>query len=259
MLNTEQKNIITLLINESLNKAEKHWEGGGHMLASLGFERFNEAMNIKAESEPSKIPGHSIVQEDETVIDEFIAFVADIRNSSEHLMCARSEKRSKVSGIQRVYYETSALLPAIAQTIKFDNGNVTEYLGDGVLALFKVDSTDKKEAVYAAHRAAKNCIEEVRRIVNIELYNRYNLPPLNIGIGLAMSKTIVTLVGLEGEKHPKAIGECIYRATKLSDGNNEIHIDAGIKCTWPSTKGGTLRFKPKTLKGVEGYLISKAA
>jgi len=257
VLNDSQRKIITVLVNESLNKAEKHWDNGGHMLASLGFERFNEAMDIKkAESEPSKIPGHSTVQDDETVIDEFIALVADIRNSSEHLMCARSEKRSAVSGIQRVYYETSALLPALAQAIKFEEGNVTEYLGDGILALFKVDSNNKKDAIYAAHRAAKNCIGDVRNIVNSTLENRYSLPALDLGIGVAMSNTIVTLIGLEGEKHPKAIGECIYRATKLSSGVNKIYIDIQVESAWPTSKGGKLKFLPRALGGVDGYLIS---
>jgi class 3 adenylate cyclase len=257
MLTDEQKRIVTLLVKESLNKAEEHWDEGGHTLANYSEERFTESYDVKkAESEPSKIPGHSVVQDDKTVIDEFIAFVADIRNSSEHLICARSKKYSRVSGVQRVFYETSALLPAIAQTIKFERGNVTEYLGDGVLALFQVDPNNKEEAIYAAHRSAKNTLEDVRKIVNHELNNRYSLPALDIGIGLAMSKTIVTLVGLEGEKHPKAIGECIYRATKLSCGTNRIYIDTQVKSAWPSTTGGRLRFLSRELDGVNGYLIS---
>ena len=255
MLNNEQKQIVTLLVNESLDKAEKHWKDGGHLLSSLDF-RLNEALDTKAEIEPSKIPGHPFVQDDETIIDEFIALVADIRNSSEHLMCATSEKHSKVSGIQRVYYETSALLPALAQAVKFENGNVTEYLGDGVLALFKVDVNDKKKAIYSAHQAAQNCLADVRAIVNSELKSRYRLPELDLGIGLAMSKTIVTLVGLEGEKHPKAIGECIYRATKLSGGTNRIYIDTHVEAAWPTSKGGILKFISKSLGGVKGYLIS---
>jgi len=51
-------------------------------------------------------------------------------------MRAVSSKTSKVSQLQRIFYETSALLPAMAKLIFFENGSVTEYLGDGVLGLF---------------------------------------------------------------------------------------------------------------------------
>lgn len=43
-------------------------------------------------------------------------------------------------------------------------------------------------------------------------------PPLKIGIGLAMSKAIVSLTGLSDNHHPKAFGECVFRAIKRSVG-----------------------------------------
>jgi class 3 adenylate cyclase len=260
MLTEEQKNIMKALVNDSLDKAEEHWKNGGHelLLASASLD-IAEAKVIKRKSEVSKIPEHPTVQDDKIIIDEFVAFVADMRDSSQHLLCARSIKRSEVSDLQRVFYETSALLPSLAQTVKFDEGSVTEYLGDGVLALFSVDSQNKKEAIYAAHRAAKNAIGDTRKVVNEILFERYKLPNVDLGVGLAMSKSIVTLFGLEGEKHPKAFGECVFRATKLSSGRNEIHIDNQIRVTWPSEKGGILQFYDKKLNGVDGYLIGKAS
>ncbi|MNY73250.1 hypothetical protein D3C86_2119940 [compost metagenome] len=72
-----------------------------------------------------------------------------------------------------------------------------------------------------------------------------------------MSKTIVTLVGLPGEKHPKAFGECVFRATKLSGGKNEIHVDDFVYGTWPKTDTGTLRFSRREKNNVNGYLITK--
>lgn len=257
MLTEEQEKKIRIIIHESLDKAEKHWNNGGYQLAEnrqIGMESINKSMD----SEPSKIPGHSIVQDEETVIDQFIAFVADMRDSTQHLMCEISSKRARVSRLQRVYYETSALLPAIAQTVKFESGNVTEYLGDGVLALFQVDQNDPSKAIYAAYDAARNAIGDTRNIVNEMLYERYLLPNIDLGVGLAYSKTLVTLVGLEGEKHPKAFGECIFRATKLSGGKNEILTDKYVKGMWPTTKGGRLTFRSKRLRNVDGYLIGSA-
>lgn len=259
MLTTEQDKILRATINDSLNRAERHWINGGHKLAASREAVLESMQKIVMDSEPSKIPGHKLVQDDETVIDEFIAFVADMRDSSRHLMCAISEKTAKVSGLQRVFYETSALLPSLALAIKFEDGNVTEYLGDGVLALFRVDPNNRKHSIYAANRAAKNSIIEVRSVVNEILSDRYWLPNIDIGVGLSLSKTLVTLVGLPTEKHPKAFGECVFRATKLSGGRNEIITDQYLKSAWPSGKGGTITFKSKKMNNVDGYLISSTA
>lgn len=256
MLTDSQEKEIRNIVIQSLNKAEEHWEKGGHQLAvALEHATFTEAVLSKDESEPSKIPGHPKVQDTDTVIDEFIALVADMRDSSMHLMCAISKKTSRVTGLERVYYETSALLPAIAQTIKYKEGNVTEYLGDGVLALFKVDSDKKSKTIYSSYNAAKNIIGDTRKIVNQELYKRYTLPEINIGVGLSLSKTLVSLVGLEGEKHPKAFGECVFRATKLSTGINVVITDKFLKKMWPSSDGGRLKFEEKNVNSVKGYLI----
>lgn len=263
MLTSSEKDELRRIISASLDSAEKRWKEGGHLLKAnrqAGLEAMHESVMDSAE--PSKIPGHAIVRDDETVIDEFIAFVADMRDSSTHLMCAISPKNADVSGLQRVYYETSALLPALAYSVSKEEGSVTEYLGDGILALFRIDSDAREQAIYASHRAAKNAIGDVREIVNEALVERYRLPPVDIGVGLAVSKTLVTLVGLAPEKQPKAFGECVFRATKLSDGRNEVICDENLKAIWPSSKGGTLRFvrkKRKNEEKVDGYVIGTAA
>jgi class 3 adenylate cyclase len=254
MLSQKEITAIIACINDALNRAERHWRNGGHTLVKSAAAM--DSALVVNESAPSHIPGHIKVQEDETVIDEFIALVADMRDSSKHLNSAISEKTAKVSQLQRVYYETSALLPALAMTIKLKEGNVTEYLGDGVLALFQVDPKDKSKAIYAAHAAAVNCIGETRELVNAALAERYSLPALDLGVGLAMSKTIVTLIGLPGEKHPKAFGECVFRATKLSSGKNEIYVDTFVRGSWPTSKEGKLRFVERSKGDVPGYLIS---
>lgn len=258
MLTEVEEKQIKIVINDSLDNAERHWKNGGYQLSEsrkFGVESINKAMD----SEPSKIPGHSTVQDDVTVIDEFIAYVADMRDSSKHLMCEISSKKAKVSGLQRVFYETSALLPALALTISFKEGSVTEYLGDGVLALFKVDPHDKSKTIYAAHAAAQNAVGSTRDIVNEILNERYRLPSIDLGVGLAMSKSLVTLVGLKGEKHPKAFGECVFRATKLSVGRNQVITDKIVRSSWPSAKGGVLTFRQKRVNDVDGYLIERGA
>lgn len=249
--------VIRFVVNNALDQAEVHWKEGGHQLVkkSMALDSIQESM----EAEPSKIPGHPIVRDDVTVVDEFIAYVADMRDSSKHLLCAISEKVAKVSGLQRVYYETSALLPALSVAVRESKGRVTEYLGDGLLALFRVEKGREEDAVYAAHAAAKNSIGLARGVVNDVLRERYSLPSLSIGVGLAYSKALVTLVGLPGDKHPKAFGECVFRATKLSSGVDQIHIDQNLKVLWPKQKGGVLSFREKSIGDVRGYLIERSS
>ncbi|WP_236166321.1 hypothetical protein [Pseudomonas juntendi] len=252
MYSKEKEALVLACINSALDKAEEHWRNGGQELIFKSMAG-NESW-ARAESAPSSIPGHKIVRDEETVIDEFIALVADMRDSTKHLNCAIN---ARVTQLERVFYETSALLPALAMTIKFEEGSVTEYLGDGVLALFRVDQADKPKAIYAAYEATNNCVQQTRMLVNKALWDRYDLPNIDLGVGLAHSKAIVTLVGLPGAKHPKAFGECVFRATKLSGGKNEIYIDQFVKGLWPTAKGGRLRFILKSRNDVDGYLISK--
>lgn len=256
-MNDENRNALRELVRDSLDSAEKVWEMEG---SDLSMESMDEApyseISKKTESVSSYIPGYSSVSEDTNEVASFIALVADMRDSSRHLLCDISKKNAKVSMLQRVYYETSALLPALAKTISVEGGSVTEYLGDGVLAFFKVDEDDKSKSIYAAHRAARDCIDHCRSIVNEELNERYALPPLNIGVGLASSRALITLVGLDGAKQAKAFGECVFRATKLSAGNNEIYVDAKLEAMWPtSSTGGGITFKRKIIKDMEGFLI----
>jgi len=255
MLSKEEKKLIEDVIKESLNLAEKHWEDGGYLLKegatfdNIGLERY--------ESKPSKIPEHPEVQDRKTIIDEFIALVMDMRDSSNHLTQDISSKVSKITMLQRIYYETSALLPAVEQTIKFGKGSVTEYLGDGVLSFFKVDEDDAHKTIREAYTVATNIMDDTLLIVNDILNKRYGLPPLAIGIGLSMSKALVTLMGLQGNKHPKAFGICVFKATKLSSGINEILTDEWLRDSWPSSSGGLLRFKSRNVKGVDGYLLER--
>ena len=257
MLNEKEKELIKQIINESLKNAEKHWKEGGFILNEETIRMDNISLETH-KSELSNIPNHPIVHDTETIIDEFIALVVDIRDSSKHLMQEISSSISKVTRLERLYYEISALLPAVEQTIKFSKGSVTEYLGDGLLALFKVDEDDKHITIREAYGVSKNIMSVTLPIVNDVLEDRYGLPPLEIGIGLSISKALVTLIGVpEHKKHPKAFGQCVFYATKLSKGKNEIFTDEWLKNSWPSSPNGKLSFKRKSLKGVDGYLIER--
>jgi hypothetical protein len=246
--------VIRAALNIELDKAEATWNKVEYLL--------NETRNYfeKGGEIPSLIPGFPFVQDGKPKVGNFIALVLDIRDSSIHLTQRISERIAKASELQRVYYETTAVNTAGSIIIRHYQGKITEYLGDGFLALFQViDQADPDEDVYAAHNAAKKCLSTITGMVNEVLAERYQLPKLEIGIGLAYSKAIVTLVGTEDNLHAKAIGKCVWRATKISDLRNEIRIDDALYYLWPVSKnGGGLNFTGQpTGHGFDAYKTKK--
>ena len=240
-------------IIESLERAEAIWNKVEPLLECYG--EGGELRKAVTDSDViSNIPGHKIVNSIRPEVDNFIALVLDIRDSTKHLIQAIGGN-AKVSQLQRVFYETTAVNTIGSIIIKEQGGQITEFLGDGFLALFKVSEEDK-EKVYKSYRAAKECIITVEHIVNPILSERYSLPPISIGIGMAYSQAIVTVVGDGDNLHPKALGECVFRASKISDGDNEIRIDNRLEKLWPSSKDGKLSFKPfGTRHNFTEYLI----
>lgn len=248
-MDNSQIEIVRQAAVDGLDEAIRTWTKVGIVMDSI-----NASMEARAGTE-SNIPGHPFVQMGEPEVTEFVALVVDMRNSTDRL---RNLQRFPPinSGFQRVFYETSALLPALATTALFKDGHVTEYLGDGALILFKVDTTDRPKTVQEAYLAANDCVTVTRQIVNELLAERFGLPSLSIGAGLSVSHAIVTLVGTSEFRQPKAIGQCVWEASKLSSGVNTVRVSENLREAWPSTPGGTLRFEklrdlPKSLVGFE--------
>ncbi len=255
MFTKPQQNELNAIVTGSLNQAEQIWNQVGDQLVITASARTVIA-NL-SESVETQIPGYPTVEHGKPKVDDFIAIVADMRGSTEHLLCAISQKTAHVSQLQRVFYETSALLPCLAKVISYEEGNVTEYLGDGILGLFCLDKETQRKTIYAANRAANKCLEAVKSFVNPMLNSRYSLPELKIGVGMAYSKAVVTLVGLPNFMQPKVFGECVFRATKLSSGANLVMIDEALKSIWPTAEDGILQFLPRKVNGVDGYIIQQ--
>ena len=106
-------NEIVSIVDKSLDRAEAIWNKVGNKVIA----EFAAALSARAKLVPSEIPGHLLVDTETPEVDDFIALVIDMRNSSEHLMCSISEKKAKISQLQRIFYEVSALLPAMAKII----------------------------------------------------------------------------------------------------------------------------------------------
>jgi class 3 adenylate cyclase len=255
-LNEDEQGIIQALVTQSLDEAEQVWDKHQPVFEAATALIATDSILKRAEVAPSRIPGHPFVSSENSEIAEYVCLVADMRESSEHLMMHYSRSNPTYTMMKRLYFETAALLPALDQTIQFENGSVTEYLGDGVLGLFSVDPEDRGLGIKRAHRAAQNCVNDTRAIVNDEIAKRYKLPDLDLGVGLGFGDAIVQLIGVPNMKHPKVIGPCVYYATKLSYGKNEVIINESLRKAWPSSEGGKLTFKHTSGKrGVEGYRV----
>jgi hypothetical protein len=238
-------------VNMALDKAEDIW---GEVGDQFDIEKGEIRMLSESTNIHTQIPGHKILTEGKPEVGDFIALILDIRKSTDHLLVAISAKATQ---LERVLYESTAVNTAGAVIIEHYNGGLTEYLGDGFLALFKVEENSKK-IIYRAYDAAEYCLNDGLKIINDIIYKRYQLPKLSIGIGLGYSKAIVTIVGIKDNLHPKAIGECVFRAAKLAGGYNEIYIDKHLKYLWPKSDDGILRFVfTNRFEKIDGYLITR--
>ncbi|MDN7672581.1 hypothetical protein QZM22_08650 [Burkholderia oklahomensis] len=173
------------------------------------------------------IPGYPVLDADRPSVGEFVAFVADMRNSSARFSESATFPNIRC-GLQRIFYETSALIPAIAHTAAQAGGQATELLGDGLLILFHIERGKREQVIARACAAATRCIDSSIACVNELLWQRHRLPPLKIGIGLAYGPAIVKVVDANG-RHPKVIGQCIWDATKLSGGENAIGLSRPLQ------------------------------
>lgn len=238
-LTNEQEAEIVTIIERSLNLAEQFWEQSGRKLI---VESSTESNQFVADSIiPSNLPNHETINSINSVNQEMIAIVVDMRNSTRH---AKTQVRD-INPLKRIFFETFALLPAIDKTIQFENGRVTEYLGDGILGFFALGS-DKDKVIHGVSKTAKRIIVDVRNLLNDAIQKKLSLPEsekIDLGIGLAHSQTIIHAIGLQGELHAKAFGSCVYDATKLSSGMNEIFVSENLQAIWPKSDRGKMKFK----------------
>ena len=252
MISESLRTKIIKIVNDTLDISEEQWNNTLEKSKLIKRAVLNEA------AQKTNIPGHPYLKEGKYKSDTFVALMLDMRDSKKHLRQAISARVSKVSQMQRVYYEVSALLPAMAYIIEEHKGAVTEYLGDGLLALFllpKENITERENVLRNVMTCSKKCLDASMNIVSNILTERYGLPSIKIGIGLAFSDAIISHFGLPPNTQVKVIGECVYFASQLSKGNNEIIIHENLEYIWPTSKTGKLRFSKRVFEKFNGYVV----
>lgn len=251
VLSDELRDELAKIVNGTLDRCEKQWDN------TLGQDKLVKRAMEEAFANFTNIPGHPYLDETKYKSDLFVAFMLDMRDSKIHLRQAISARTARVSMMQRVFYEVSALLPAMAKVINDNKGAVTEYLGDGLLALFQLPKVPSEQSaiLYGVIDAARTCMEARVEVVNPILKERYNLPEIDIGIGLAFSDAIISHFGLPPATQVKVLGECIYFASQCSKGRNEIVLHERLENIWPKSKGGKLSFFKRKYKDFDGYVV----
>jgi adenylate cyclase len=106
------------------------------------------------------------------------------------------------------YFET------VGQAITAAGGIVDKFIGDGVMALFGVE-TGAQEGCRQALAAARAMVEEVNRL-SAALSNELT-EPLKMGVGIHCGPAVVGRMGYGATIHLTAIGDTVNVASRLQD------------------------------------------
>jgi class 3 adenylate cyclase len=151
-----------------------------------------------------------------------------------------------------IFYAYSAV---VAKIVDSKGGSSTEFLGDGVLNLF--DTDNGRDNAFRNTISASREILEARALVLNPIFQQLQLPMIDFGIGIDHGMTIVTRFGYKTDNDLKAFGNCVYNASRLSKGFNEIITSEQSRIAWPTSPTGTLQFYQTFLKdGFVGYKTS---
>lgn len=213
---------LTTIVNDRITLARKHL----YTSSFIGEAR-------KTSSLESEIPGYEnkIMKFGQFEERPFVVVMTDIRKSTELINRPNGEKL-----MFQVYYAYAAM---VANIIDHYGGTVTEFLGDGLLALFEIEGPQVGESLLKSMNAAKEIMEARYLVLNQALAN-HNLPTINYGIGIDYGDTIVTRFGFKGDNDLKAFGKCAHNVSRLCKGVNEIKVSPEARNIWPSDPNGTL-------------------
>lgn len=202
----------------------------------------------KSINEEAEIPGFesNYMKFGQFVNKEFVAMMTDIRKSTDII-----NRTNGTRDMFLIFYAYSAVTAYIVDQHK---GTSTEFLGDGVINLFDTEK-GLDEAFRNSIRASREILEAKTLILN-PIFEKLGLPTINLGIGIDHGVTIVTRFGYKTDNDLKAFGSCVYNASKLSKGFNEIIISEKSKNVWPSSPEGKLQFNQTNLKeGLIGFKV----
>jgi adenylate cyclase len=164
---------------------------------------------------------------------EFVIMMTDIRKSTDII--------NGPNGLVNMFLIFYIYAGIVAKIVDSYNGTSTEFLGDGVLNLFDTKDSNREIALRNSMLASWEILEARENVLNPFLLS-VGLPQINFGIGIDHGVTIVTQFGYRSDTDLKAFGKCVYNASKLCKGFNQIIVSQNSQSVWPTGPGGNLNF-----------------
>jgi len=165
-----------------------------------------------------------------------VILFADIREFT-----ARSETKLPFD----VVYLVNQFSDAMGRAIEDAGGKVDKFLGDGVMALFGVD-TSPQDGCRAALIAAKN-MQLALDELNARLVDDLD-EPLRIGIGIHAGPVVLGEMGYGASRSLTAIGDTVNTASRLESATKEHGVSVCISATVANFAG--VKFSKKTEKQI---------
>ncbi len=224
------KQEINKLTNHYFRVALKHIDGN-----TIVNEKLKKAFSNQFVNEEAELPGYEnrTIKFGKFENREFVIMMIDIRKSTEII--------NSENGFIHMFLIFYIYAGITAKIVDFHNGSTTEFLGDGVLNIFDTKTDGLQSALMKSMEASWDILEARETILNPFL-EEHGLSPIDMGIGIDHGVTIVTQFGYRGDTDLKAFGKCVYNASKLSKGINEIFVSENSQSRWPQGTGGLLRF-----------------
>lgn len=206
---------------------------------SLEVQKTENCMFEHADAISDTIPGYQAEYLDFGSYDKdnFAVLFVDMRSST---------KRAQSIGPEKTFLTMHAYIPALLEVIKFYNGKVVDIMGDGIMVFFGGKSSEISKIIAAknAGLCGKDMLQVIERVVNRILKEEGIQWSIDIGVGVDYGNVIVTKIGIQEFYDVKAFGDCVNKASKYSNGCNQVKVSKQVKDLWPSSKNGKIKFVP---------------
>ncbi len=203
-------------------------------------------ISVEKISFDSKVPvDNDITDSNKVYKGEVSILFTDMRNST------KFSDENSAKTVVKVY---RSFLKTITRAIRVCHGNIRDFIGDGVLAVFSDKEIDGQivSSAEQAVMAGKTICTLINYCLNPKLKDKFNVV-IGYGIGICTGTVLATKVGMRGnEKNPDVenetgiiwIGSCTNHASKFCGvaTSGEIVIDKNTytkqshKQSWVSTQ-----------------------
>lgn len=196
-----------------------------------------------------RVPGYDadLLKFGDFIDDNFAVLFIDMRGST---------KRAQTIGAEKTFLSMHAYIPAMLEVIKYYDGYVVDLMGDGIMVFFggKHSGISKTKAAQNAGLCGLDMLKVLDEVVN-KILDDEKIWRIACGVGVDYGNVVVTKIGIKDIFDVKAYGDCINKASKLSDqAKNEVLVSKEINDVWPHSKGGKLTFK---FLGNDTYKIAR--